>query len=461
MQDDSTGKVFYSLCNSNGSAHIFPADDSVAFHFDENLAPKNGTSLAGVGYIDGDGLFAATWFQREGDEIVFHLWKCDATGHFTPYGTDNQRVIGEDQSVYSNTGLMGLNLGATAGYRVYFRNKNNELLVLWHTEERGVWDLQGDVSKDTVRRSAIGAGYFEIDRVTVVTPRDDKNIEVSDLQPNGTWIISTFLTPLVNVSRGSVRTINQFEPKLPPTNDTDAAYFELDTNVDPGWSLEAWDGNVGGLGLAVNDSTHSIFYIDNDSFLHCIMEVNGTWKMTQRQNESTWPRADAANARFATAYIPARNEVLIYYLSGGNLTHIHRTSEEEWKTAVPLLRYNDTVVEAPITSTGLSTGGKAGIGVGVSITGIGLLLIMAFLIARYHRKQRVEEIQDEKKATTADTNIPLSRPPVYYEMPDPHIHNGHACQEMPNRECAHEVPSDNNHQQDFIPMTDEEADTKP
>lgn len=49
MFDDDTGKIFYSLCNSN-STPIFPADDTAAFHLE--IEPAEGTSVAGTGYQD-------------------------------------------------------------------------------------------------------------------------------------------------------------------------------------------------------------------------------------------------------------------------------------------------------------------------------------------------------------------------------------------------------------------------
>lgn len=55
MQDDATGKIFYSLCNSNGSTPIFPANESAALTFEDDFTPKNGTSLTGIGYPAADG----------------------------------------------------------------------------------------------------------------------------------------------------------------------------------------------------------------------------------------------------------------------------------------------------------------------------------------------------------------------------------------------------------------------
>ena len=47
--DDDTGKIFYSLCNSN-STPVFPEDDTAALHLE--IPPAKGTSVAGAGYVD-------------------------------------------------------------------------------------------------------------------------------------------------------------------------------------------------------------------------------------------------------------------------------------------------------------------------------------------------------------------------------------------------------------------------
>ena len=50
MQDDATGQIFHSLCNSNETA-VFPPDGSAAFN--PTIKPKRNTSLAAAGYYDG------------------------------------------------------------------------------------------------------------------------------------------------------------------------------------------------------------------------------------------------------------------------------------------------------------------------------------------------------------------------------------------------------------------------
>jgi hypothetical protein len=61
FQDDDTGKILYSLCNSNETT-VFPANESASLTFDKGFEPKKGTSLAGVGYIDGYGVTTVSSF---------------------------------------------------------------------------------------------------------------------------------------------------------------------------------------------------------------------------------------------------------------------------------------------------------------------------------------------------------------------------------------------------------------
>lgn len=50
MQDDDTGLIRYSLCNSN-STPVLPEDKTITLPlFDPK--PKKGTALAGVGWFD-------------------------------------------------------------------------------------------------------------------------------------------------------------------------------------------------------------------------------------------------------------------------------------------------------------------------------------------------------------------------------------------------------------------------
>ncbi|KAI1100160.1 hypothetical protein F4804DRAFT_336543 [Jackrogersella minutella] len=462
MQDDATGNIFYSLCNSNGSTPIFPADESAAFVFESNLAPRNGTSLAGTGWVDTDNAnVAAIWFQKEGGQIVYQLWKCNSTGHFNPYDSRSQRVIGVDQSVHSMTGLMALNLGSENGYRVYFQDERKATKALGYNQETNIWRLEGLISRDSIGGFPIGACFLDIDQITVVEARDNDNIEISKQLHNGTWIISTFPTPLGNVQRDP-----RIQQLLPPTNDTASTDFSLNTTKSVHWSLEAWDGNAGGIGLTINtDSIRSIFYIGNDSLLHSITEANATWWKSTPQDENIWPRADAPNAPFATVYDPFHDKVYIYYVSGGYVFQIYQSSKDQWDAAVQLPKYNTTATADKVSNERLSIGSKAGIGVGVSVVGIALLLLGVCAITK-RNKHKEDKKNTEAETETVQTTTTKSPPPQFisYEMPaQEYSHEApsyHGCQEMPSHEITQELPNNLNHQEGVFSSNHEGGEAK-
>lgn len=84
---------------------------------------------------------------------------------------------------------MAVNLGAEAGYRIYFHDVHLATSFLRYTQSDG-WGVAGKVSQDVVHCPPIGAGLTDINKITVVMGRGPENIEVSTLQSNETWIVS-------------------------------------------------------------------------------------------------------------------------------------------------------------------------------------------------------------------------------------------------------------------------------
>ncbi|KAI4863660.1 hypothetical protein F4820DRAFT_449820 [Hypoxylon rubiginosum] len=402
MQDDATGRIFYSLCNSNGTTPVFPANVSASFSFDSNLTPKNGTSLTGVGYADGGINIAAMWYQTARDQIAEALWKCDpTTGHFVAAAQPNQWIVSSDQPINSSTGLSAVNLGSDSGYRVYFHDDHMATSILRYTTADG-WGVDGNISQDAVRTLPISAGFTDTSKITVVYGKGPGNIEVSTLQQNGEWAITTFPTPLNNVDRDNDNTTTTF----PVTNNTAPEDFTLNTTSTVNWSLEGWDGSAKGIGLTFNDdSTRNIFYIGNDSLLHQISEVNGGWRASSGQSVQSWPTADDPNAQFATTFDFSRNQAWIYYVSGGNLTQVYQSSKNRWEPASTVPTFNDTMVTNG--DNGLSTGAKAGIGVGVGVGCLALLAFSVFFSLRRKRgRQEKKQAEAEAETTAAAANQP-------------------------------------------------------
>ncbi|KAI1487278.1 hypothetical protein F5X96DRAFT_160583 [Biscogniauxia mediterranea] len=463
MQDDATGSIRYSLCNS-GEVAVFPGTDSEAFVFDDGLSPKSNTSLTGVGWVADDGARAVMWHLTEANQIVNSIWRCDETGHFVPASTPNQWIVSTSApSINANTGLTALNLGEDAGYRVYFHDENMAIRYLRYTTADN-WSTGSFVTQDQVQGTPIAGGFPDTSLITIVAPRDESNIEVSTFGSNGTWLVTSFPTPFETV------TVSSNETDSPVTNATNSSSIILDHSSRVDRSLEAWDGNARGIGLTINnDASRNIFYIGNDSLLHQVNEVNDTWQASTQQDSSIWPQADEPNAQFATAFDFSRNELWVYYMSGGNLTQVHRNTGNSWDVASRL------PTEPPATESGLSTGAKAGIGVGVGVAGLALIGIAAFFLLRRRKGQNEKEkveAEAEAVATIGNQQHPSSYPspaPAYtsgvtegqwidgrfypnqtqnkpeerWQSPQPYqpSPDPQAVYEMPNQEYTHEMGS--------------------
>ncbi|KAI1075630.1 hypothetical protein F5B20DRAFT_375073 [Whalleya microplaca] len=469
MQDDATGKIFYSLCNSEQEP-IFPANESIAFEIDNSQLPKPGTQLGGSGYQENGVNVAAVQWQDDQDQIVHALFNCNmTTGLYDPAGS---WIISTslDGNVHSDTGLASVVLSSDAGIRVYYQDKNETTSALKYTKLGG-WVYNGAVSQDAIEGFPIGVGFTDVSKISVVTPRDGSNIEVSTLQKNETWIVTTFPTPLQDVDRDN----DKARINLPTTNDTDADDFKLDTKADVNWSLDGWDGKAGAMGLTLDShGTRSIFYIGNDSALHQVTEANGSWNIVPSPDETIWPLADAPNAQFSTTYDFSHNEIWIFYMSGGNMTQVHQL-DQGWQPASTLLKFNGTATqEDPPQASGLSGGARAGIGVGASIAGVALLALGTYIfLQRKKGKEELKKAEAEAEAAAAANQPPSVFPgspaPAYssgvadgqwvdgqwvptqpYTKPEGQWQSSYAYHpvpgpppvfEMPNQEFSHEMPS--------------------
>ncbi len=112
---------------------------------------------------------------------------CDMkTGKFVSQG--NWIISDGVPSVHNETGLAALVLGQTAGYRVYFHDRNQSINQLSYTNDNG-WQYGGLVSQDTQSSPAIHAAFADKSNITVVTPKDSRNIEVSRWNSDNSWHI--------------------------------------------------------------------------------------------------------------------------------------------------------------------------------------------------------------------------------------------------------------------------------
>ncbi|KAI0125282.1 hypothetical protein BJ170DRAFT_584301 [Xylariales sp. AK1849] len=398
VQDDESGAIRYSLCNSNGTP-ILPQDKTITAPL-YSYTPKNGTSLAGTGWFDSQTTYASIFYQDENDEIINSFLKCDTS---TGYWLNNGDFIisGGAPSVSSTTGLAAVLLGADAGYRVYYHDANNTLHQLGYTSTTE-WDYKGGVSSDgSVLGKAIGATFSGTDNITVVTAKDIENMEVARYYPDDLWHLTTFPRPLA----GNLT-----------TNVTNATSISLDQTSTLNFTLPAWDGTPSSFGLSVDhNNTRSIFYIGTDSELFQIANIDDNWRVLSRPNETFWPQADDPKAPLAVASTPDLSQLRVYYQSGGEVMELTGDGGK-WQAAATLPNYNTTkATPSPSSSgaagtsssaaataagSGLSTGAKAGIGVGVSVGALAVAGVVGAILLLRKRQQRRDAADAAARTTT-------------------------------------------------------------
>ncbi|KAI1080748.1 hypothetical protein F5B20DRAFT_579991 [Whalleya microplaca] len=154
---------------------------------------------------------------------------------------------------------------------------------------------------------------------------------------------------------------------------------------------------------------------------------------------------NTASARFGFASDPATDRIWIYYMSGGSLIQVHmsgvdnKTGQDIWEQPIKLTNLNSSTEEptpgeispgaAPsdqadpvIFRAGLSTGGKAGIGIGVPL-GVIALVAAGYILFKRSRSRKTDEPDEPNEPT----NI--------HELEN----EARAIKELPAQEYSHEL----------------------
>lgn len=391
MQDDDTGGIRYSLCNGNHTP-IFSDDKTLTTPFSTYL-PKNKTSLAATGWMDGETTWASIFYLDNNDEIVNALLKCDwNTGHWL--NTGEYVTSSGAPKVAPESGLSAVLLGATDGYRVFYNDLEGSLHQIGYTSTSS-WAYYGVVSNDKMSTQGISSAFYN-KNITVVRPRDDKNMGVSRLYSDQSWHISTFPESLTLSGNKS-------------TNATAASDLKINSTTSE-FSLPAWDGNASAVALGIDsDYTRSVFYIGTDKKLYQIGNKNYTWSVFDRPGDNMWPEADVASGPIGIASDFSTNIMRLYYMSGGRMIEVDGDNGN-WQTATVLASVNQTQVTDTPSSTptgnspsaqgngGLSDGAKAGISVGVTL---GVIAVGGMLFAFLFLRRRQKKLDDADAAAAA------------------------------------------------------------
>lgn len=199
------------------------------------------------------------------------------------------------------------------------------------------------------------------------------------------------------------------------TNATNLTTLPYDTTNPPPFTLKEYDGNPKALGIAIDTQlTRHIFYIGTDRAPHSYAAfVTGLTESGFRaqpdQTQEYWPLADEPSSDFAIASHLGTSAIRLYYLSGGQLVEA-KYRGGNWDPASRLEIANTTATAGRNSTTddknggggggGLSTGAKAGIGVGAAVGG---LLVLAGGVAVWlSRKKKKTGSADAAAATSSD-----------------------------------------------------------
>lgn len=185
LQNSSTGLLTYSSCNSNNTP-LYPVNPPN--EFSTVYAPRNGTSLTATGWFDKTTTWASLFYQNNNDDIVSAIYTCNfTTGQYKHVESNVISDRAGTPAVHPQTGLAVALLGEQEGYRVFFYDTRMTLQSLKFTQTEG-WSFGGPVSTNTNRTGmAIHSAFSGVRNVTVVTARDQANMELTRLNIDGTW----------------------------------------------------------------------------------------------------------------------------------------------------------------------------------------------------------------------------------------------------------------------------------
>jgi hypothetical protein len=168
------------------------------------------------------------------------------------------------------------------------------------------------------------------------------------------------------------------------------------------------------LGVTIDKQyTRSLYYIGNDSSLHKVSNINYVWSKMPEQTEKLWPKADEPNAQMAATFHFDTSRAWIYYCSNQSIVQLFSDRDGLWQEAIVLPVVNLTASNEPsqpeatgpgAESNGLSTGAKAGIGVGVAIGVLALISTGALLV--YLKRRNGQDRSDSATMINSYENTP-------------------------------------------------------
>ncbi|KAJ4409947.1 hypothetical protein N0V85_004032 [Neurospora sp. IMI 360204] len=414
--NETTGQYRYTKCNSMGMDTIYYSTTGGNYLNFTKSPPKAGSPLTGTGW-------ASLFYFDESNSIRNAIFKCDpSTGLYMDSESQFWPVVAEGAPTpHNNSGMTGFLRDQNRGYWLYYHDEDMHLNGLSYDPATTTWTWEGTINHDVPGSNAIaatagkGQGNF-----TVVTPRDDKNIEVTRWGLDKNWYISTTPHPL----KGNFS-----------TSSAPSSSFAIDYSAPSNYSLPFWTGQPKSIGISLDTAyARYVYYIGSDKSLYRLTSQHYFWSLWENQSTTYWPQADEANAELAvvSAIITDTKtaKVRIYYVVGGKLAEVALDgNDNDWKQwrAVPEWDPNSakqpttsgssttsqpspsatsgsgsaTGAATESTSGGLSSGAKIGVGVGV---GLGMMamgaIIAAVLLFRRNKNKNSADLNSPEDGTT-------------------------------------------------------------
>lgn len=120
--------------------------------------------------------------------IINALFNCNMTTGLFEFD-DNWVISGVAPGPVSpNSGLAGILLGKSAGYRIYYHDEDMAVNELAY-KPGDQWRHKALISQDLQGSSAIAAAFSGNENITVVTARDAENIGVTRYHADSIWRI--------------------------------------------------------------------------------------------------------------------------------------------------------------------------------------------------------------------------------------------------------------------------------
>ncbi|KUJ11400.1 uncharacterized protein LY89DRAFT_787002 [Mollisia scopiformis] len=370
--DPQTNTFVYNVYSKKGF--------SLMNSFAPTIPPKNGTSIACVGYSSPSSVYGSIYYQTSNNSIAQQLFKCSyASGNCVNYGG---YLISANVTIpiKPNTGLSAALLSADLGYRITYE------------------DIYGAVRQ---------IGYSNTTK-GVVTPWADGVLASNSTSLNGSALATTFVQS-PNTTEPAQQTIYQLvDDQILPFVDNQATAMNQTQSwvaAAPITNLPNWYSTNASFATVIYNQWLMLFYIDTTRQLQWLRSTDGggTWQAQPSMDTSIWPLGDTPNAPVAAATSinsTADNSASVFYTSNGTYVQAIMTNWN-WVPYVvvqPVIASNTTnnttIPLRPMTrkdtkdiKIGASTGGS-----------VGFLIIIATIAWLLLRKKKVVPTPERPKS---------------------------------------------------------------